>query len=134
MPPTSRAHVLPSAHLRDAALRANRWRYFQVVFLFTYLGIVFDVITTALGSSVAGSYRAYEQNPLGGALIGHLGWPGILAAMTVLMLVAHACLRAVHTRVSPRWMRFFNWLLLGVAALRWLAVVTALMYIVSPTH
>jgi hypothetical protein len=129
MQPHYQAHAIPSPEFREAKLRSQRWRFFQIVFVFTYLGIILDVVTTAIGSHVAGSTRAYEQNPIGGSLIGHLGWLGILAAMTVLMLVAYGCLRVAHRRVTPRWIRFFNWLMLVVGAIRWLAVVTALMYI-----
>jgi hypothetical protein len=126
-----RAHAILSPEFRDAKLRSHRWRFFQIVFVFTYLGIILDVVTTAIGSQVAGSTRAYEQNPIGGALIGQLGWLGILAAMTAFMLVAYFSLRVAHSRVSPRWIRFFNWLMLGVGAIRWLAVVTSLMYIIN---
>ena len=117
---------------RDAHTRliAHRWRFFQYVFVFAYAGILMDVVTTAIGSQVAGSVGAYEQNPLGGSLIGHFGWLGITAALTALMLLLHASLRVSYRRVSPRWIRAFNWLLLGVGGFRWLAVVTALMYIV----
>lgn len=125
----SHARAIPSPAFRDAKLRSHRWRFFQIVFVFTYLGIVLDVVTTAIGTRVAGSTHAYEQNPIGGTLIGQLGWFGILAAMTALMLIAYASLHVAHNRVHPRWIRFFNWLLLVVGAVRWLAVVTALMYI-----
>jgi uncharacterized protein YqgC (DUF456 family) len=69
-----RAYAILSPEFRDAKLRSHRWRFFQIVFVFTYLGIILDVVTTAIGSQVAGSARAYEQNPIGGALIGQLGW------------------------------------------------------------
>jgi hypothetical protein len=134
MQPQIRAKAIPSPAFKEAKLRSHRWRFFQIVFIFAYLGIILDVVTTALGSHVAGSSTAYEQNPIGGSLIGHLGWLGILAAMTALMLVAYGSLRVVHTRVSPRWMRFFNWLMLVLGAVRWLAVVTAVMYIVRSGH
>jgi hypothetical protein len=124
-----RTASIPSHAFQEAKLRAHRWRFFQIIFLFTYLGIIFDIVTTAMGSSVAGSTSAYEQNPLGGALIGQLGWLGILAAMTALMLVAYGSLHVVHTRVRTGWIRFFNWLLLFVGAVRWLAVITAIMYV-----
>ena len=60
MQPPSRTIALASPAFRDAQLRQNRWRFFQIVFVFTYLGIICDVVTTALGSRVAGSYRTYE--------------------------------------------------------------------------
>jgi hypothetical protein len=47
------------------------------------------------------------------------------------MLVAYVSLRVAHTRVKPGWIRFFNILLLVIGAIRWLAVVTALAYIVQ---
>jgi hypothetical protein len=129
VPYSSRATAVASPALADAKLRYQRWRFFQIVFIFTYAGIIFDIITTALGAARAGSVAQYEQNPIGGFLIGHLGWAGILAAMTAMMLVTYGCLRMVHTRVSPGWIRVFNWLLLIIGAVRWLAVVTAIMYI-----
>jgi hypothetical protein len=132
VPQTIRAAAVPSRAFTDAKLRQRRWRFFQIVFLFTYAGIIFDIITTAMGAARAGSVSQYEQNPIGGLLIGHLGWAGILAAMTAMMLVTYGSLRMVHTRVSPRWIRFFNWFLLIVGAIRWLAVVTAIMYILQP--
>ena len=131
MQPQLQAHAISSNEFRDARLRSHRWRFFQIVFVFTYLGILLDVVTTAIGSHVAGSTRAYEQNPVGGALLGQLGWLGILAAMTVFMLIAYLSLHVAHSRVSPRWLRFFNWLMLAVGAVRWLAVVTSLMYILQ---
>ena len=129
MQPRTAAKAIPSRAFQEAQLRARRWRFFQIVFVFTYLGIILDVFTTALGSQVAGSYNAYEQNPIGGTLIYHLGWLGILAGMTALMLVAYGSLRVAHTRVKPGLIRFFNWLMLLIGAVRWLAVITALMYI-----
>ncbi len=129
MPSQPNAHAISSPDFRDAKLRFHRWRFFQIVFVFTYLGIVLDVVTTAIGSRIAGSANAYEQNPVGGALIGQLGWLGILGAMTALMLIAYGSLHLAHNRVSPRWIRFFNWLMLVIGAVRWLAVLTALMYI-----
>src|SRR5579859_7276175 len=96
------AHAIASPAFREAKLRSHRWRFFQIVFVFTYLGIVLDVVTTAIGSQVAGSTRAYEQNPLGRLFIGQVGWLGILAAMTTLMLIAYVSLRVAHRRVSPR--------------------------------
>jgi hypothetical protein len=126
--------AVPSPSFQEARIRSRRWHFFQIVFVFTYLGIILDVVTTAIGSSVAGSARAYEQNPIGGALIGGLGWIGILGAMTALMLVAYVSLRVVHTRVQPGWIRFFNILMLVIGAVRWLAVVTALAYIVRMGH
>lgn len=126
------ARAIPSRSFDEAKLRQHRWRFFQIVFVFTYVGIVFDVITTAIGSQVAGSAAAYEQNPIGGVLIGRFGWLGILAALTCLMLVTYSSLRLAHSRVSPAWIKLFNCLLVIIGAIRWLAVVTAVMYIAHP--
>lgn len=125
-----RATALHSRVFDEAKLRARRWRFFQLVFVVTYLGIILDIVTTALGVSIAGSTSAYEQNPLGGQLINSLGWAGMMGAMTAFMLILYTALHGVRTRVKPGWIRFFNWLLLAVGAMRWFAVVTALLYIV----
>ena len=130
MPHQVRAFAVPSRAVAEARVRASHWRFFQIIFLFTYAGILMDVATTALGSSAAGSVASYEQNPIGGLLIARLGWAGLLASLTAMMLLAYASLRVAHERVSPGWIRFFNWALLLTAALRWLAVVTAIAYVV----
>jgi hypothetical protein len=114
----------------EARRRHARWRFFQIAFVFTYLGVVLDVVTTAMGTAQAGSIRAYEQNPVGALLIGNLGWLGLLAAMTAVCLFAYASCRFAYARASLRWLRVVNWLVLFVSALRWLAVVTAIMYLV----
>lgn len=110
--------------------RQRRWRFFQIVFCFVYAGIVLDVITTALGYLKAGS--KYEQNPLGGGLIAGLGWPGLLALLTVLCLVCYHSVRIVYARMSPRWSTLINSIMVLIAAFRWLAVVTAIIFLLQP--
>jgi hypothetical protein len=124
----STADQMPTEERR---LRAARWRFFQIVFVVVYVGVVLDVITTALGYMKSGSQ--YEQNPLGGSLIGHLGWIGLLALLTVLCWVAYISVRTVAWRMSPRWTRLINIIMVGVAAFRWLAVVTAVLYLLEPS-
>ena len=110
--------------------RAKRWRFFRVAFSVVYLGIVLDVITTAMGYAKAGS--SYEQNPLGGSLIGGLGWIGMLALLTALCLICYHSVRVVFWRMSMRWSRLINGLMVALAAFRWLAVVTAVLYLLQP--
>src|SRR5579871_1283464 len=87
----------------ELSKRAQRWRFFQITFAFVYSGVVLDVVTTALGYMKSGS--SYEQNPLGGSLIGHLGWIGLLALLTVLCWVAYRSVRTVCWRMSAVWSR-----------------------------
>jgi hypothetical protein len=110
--------------------RAARWRFFQIVFVLVYTGVVLDVITTALGYVKSGAQ--YEQNPLGGSLIGHFGWVGLLMLLTVLCWVCYRSVRVVCWRMSTRWSRIVNIVMVAVAAIRWLAVATAILYLVQP--
>lgn len=112
--------------------RRSRWRFFQIVFVLVYTGIIGDIVTTALGYVKAGS--AYEQNPLGGGLIGDLGWPGLAALLTVLCLVCYYSVRVVYARMSLRWTVLINSLMVLIAAFRWLAVATAILYLVQPVQ
>lgn len=121
--------VVPETEL---SRRRRRWRFFQVVFAFVYVGILMDIATTALGYMKAGS--AYEQNPLGGGAIGFLGWPGLVAVMTFLCLVCYHSVRLVYARMSLRWSSLINSVMVLIAAFRWLAVVTAIIYLLQPTH
>ncbi len=130
--PSAGLQGVPPSTIATAKLRESRWRFFQIVFVFTYLGIVFDIITTAMGVSKAGSLNAYEQNPLGGGLISRLGWVGLFALMTALMLITHTSLRVAYKRVRPGWLRLVNGLMLFIGAMRWFAVVTAIMYLLQP--
>lgn len=118
--------AMPAEELRK---RQARWRFFQIVFVVVYAGVILDIVTTALGYMKAGS--AYEQNPLGGGLIGALGWPGLLALMTGLCLICYHSVRVVYGRLSLRWSVLINTLMILIAAFRWLAVVTAVLYLVQ---
>jgi len=109
--------------------RNQRWRLFQILFAFVYSGVVLDVATTAIGYAKAGS--RYEQNPLGGSLIGHLGWFGLLAVLTALSLICYWSVRLVYSRMSLRWTILINSLMAAIAAFRWLAVGTAIAYLVQ---
>jgi hypothetical protein len=116
----------------ELAKRQSRWKFFQIVFALVYIGIVLDIVTTALGYLKSGS--GYEQNPLGGSLIGNLGWPGLAALMTLLCLVCYHSVRVVYARMSLRWTWLINGAMILIAAFRWLAVVTAVIYLLQPAH
>ena len=110
--------------------RAARWRIFQIVFCFVYAGVVLDVITTRLGYLKSGS--DYEQNPLGGSLIGHLGWIGLLMLLTILSWVCYRSVSVVFARMSLRWTGLIIGLMTLLAGFRWLAVVTSILYLLQP--
>ncbi|MGH2443112.1 MAG: hypothetical protein ACRDFX_08115 [Chloroflexota bacterium] len=110
--------------------RQKRWRFFQVIFAVVYVGIILDVITTALGFVKTGS--KYEQNPLGISLISDVGWPGLVVVLTVLCLICYHSVRVVYARMSTRWSVLINTIMVLVAAFRWLAVVTAIIYLLQP--
>ena len=117
-------------HADELVARWRRWRFFQWAFCFVYAGVVLDVVTTALGYVKSGS--SYEQNPLGGSLIGHLGWVGLLGLLTILCIVCYRSVRLVYFRMSPRWSRLINPLMVLIATFRWFAVITAVIYLLQP--
>lgn len=119
--------VLPGMPADEAAKRRRRWRFFQVAFVLTYVGIILDIFTTNLGFQKAGV--SYEQNPLGGSLIGHLGWIGLAVVMTILCEICYVSVRTVAWRKSPSWIMLFNILIVPIALFRWLAVITAIIYL-----
>lgn len=122
------AVVVPANELSK---RGARWRFFQVAFVFTYVGVVLDIATTALGFLKTGA--GYEQNPLGTVLIGGLGWIGMFVLLTMLCAVCYLSFRTVYWRMSTRWSLALNIAIVLVAAFRWLAVVTAVLYLMQPT-
>lgn len=121
------ALALAIARTADQQKRQHRWRLFQILFALTYAGIVMDVITTAIGTYT--SKVPYEQNPLGLYLIDRLGWLGLLWLISAICIVCYASCRTVIWRLSTRWGVVFNVALGLLAAVRWLAVVTAILYI-----
>jgi hypothetical protein len=121
--------TLPEAEYRK---RSKRFRFFQIVFALTYVGMVLDVITTAMGYARAGS--SYEQNPLGGALIGNLGWVGLLAVLTAISIVAYVSCKIIQWNKGGAWARAVNIAFVILAAFRWLAVVTAVLYLLQPSQ
>jgi hypothetical protein len=125
--PHVRVDDLPPAEYQK---RAKRFRFFQIVFALTYIGIVLDVVTTALGFMKSGA--GYEQNPLGSSLIGGLGWIGLLGVMTVISLVAYVSCKIVQWRKGGAWGRAINIAFVLLATLRWIAVVTAVLYLLQP--
>jgi len=122
--------TMPNMHAEELSQRRRRWRFFQITFCFVYAGVVLDVITTAMGYAKAGT--SYEQNPLGGSLIGHVGWVGLLAVLTALCIACYRSVRLVYARMSPRWSNLINPLMVVLAAFRWLAVITAVLYLLQP--
>lgn len=116
--------------LPDERKRRFRWRFFQVAFFLTYLGIVMDIVTTAMGFGRMGS--AYEQNPLGGTLIGGLGWVGLLALMTMLCAVCYVSFRVVYARLALKWSAILNSVVVIVLLMRWLTVAAAVLYLTQP--
>lgn len=121
---------LDPAQPKDAVPRQRRWHFFQAAFVAVYLGIVGDIFTTWLGYARAGT--AYEQNPLGEGLIGHLGWFGLAALLTGLCVVCYFSVRVVFARMSLRWAVLINTLMVIIAVVRWLAIVTAVIFLFEP--
>ena len=115
---------------KELRKRQSRWRFFRIAFVLMYTGVMLDIITTAIGFMKAGS--SYEQNPLGGVLIGNVGWFGLAALMTVLCLVCYISFRTVYWKMALGWSALLNGVLVLIVAFRWLAVVTAIMYIMQP--
>lgn len=114
----------------DPRKRNFRWRFFQIAFALTYIGIVLDIVTTALGYAKSGS--SYEQNPFGGALIGNLGWIGMFVLLSLLCCICYVCVRAVYWRMSTVWSAIINTVIVLILLVRWLAVVTAVIYLLQP--
>ena len=124
----TRNRARQSTPMTDLQRRQIRWRCFQIAFAIMYAGIVLDVITTSLGYGRQGA--SYEQNPLGGGLIEHLGWIGLLAVLTALCTIAYVSSRTVCRRMSVRWSAILNLVILPIMVFRWLAVITAVAYLV----
>lgn len=122
--------ILSDDRTPEQRKRGRRWRFFQIVFVFAYSGTILDVITTAMGYEKTGA--KYEQNPLGGGLIHDLGWIGLAALLTVLLGVCYFSCRVVYARMNLRWSSLLNTILVLVTAFRWLAVVTAVLYLMQP--
>lgn len=114
---------------RERQLRLNRWHFFQVVFVLTYAGVVLDELTTGLGFVKSGA--SYEQNPLGSLLIGNLGWVGLWLLVTLASVICYFSFRVVYFRMSPAWSLGLNVVVVLVTLVRWLAVVTAIQYLLS---
>jgi Na+-translocating ferredoxin:NAD+ oxidoreductase RnfD subunit len=126
------APPLTNVSLAELEKRKKRWHSFQVVFGLAYLGIVLDIVTTALGVQKAGAAGAYEQNPLGSFLIGNAGWIGLFALLTAICAVFFVSFRAICWRMPVAWSTVLNTVLMLVTVFRWIAVVTAVLYLVQP--
>jgi hypothetical protein len=124
------AHAVQSISHDELVKREKHWRFFRIVFVLTYTGMVMDVATTALGFRKGGD--SYEQNPLGGFLINNLGWFGLLALLTAISFVCYVSCRTVLWQKSMRWGTFLNSVFVVLSLLRWVAVVTAVLYLVEP--
>jgi hypothetical protein len=125
-----RAPAIPEMTDAERSRRQRRWVWFQVIFLATYSGIVLDEATTSLGFQKGGNQ--YEQNPIGAYLIANLGWVGLLELMTAICIVCYVSIRLVYWRMPTYWSLILNSALFLLAALRWLAVITAVIYLLQP--
>lgn len=124
-----RPAVVPALPPEELAKRQARWHSFQIVFALAYLGIVLDVLTTAMGFQAVGS--SYEQNPLGGTLIGNLGWAGMFALMSVIAFICYRSCRLVCFHMSRRVSGIVTGLLAVAAFVRWVAVITAILFLLQ---
>lgn len=113
----------------DLDKRRAHWHSFNVILALAYLGIVLDVVTTRIGFGMLGSQ--YEQNPVGAFVIAHFGWWGLLLVLTVVCLICQAACRPVFFRMSPRWSVMLNGVLALLTVVRWIVVLTAVVYIVQ---
>jgi hypothetical protein len=103
-----------------------RWPAFRVLLLLLYAGVVFDVLTTALGFRVDGS--GYESNPVTKALIVNLGWFGLLAYLTVFCLAIYHAGRVVRLE-KPGWVLAMNVVLVPITLVRWSVVGLTCLYL-----
>lgn len=115
-----------------ARRRLSRWHFFQAAFAVTYLGILGDIVTSAIGFQQMGS--SYEQNPLAKAIILNVGWVGLTILLTSVSAVCYVSFRAVYARMALRWTAVGNVLIVIVALMRWVVVSTAIIYMVFPIH
>lgn len=129
-PTRGAALPLSSYPVAEQRKRLFRWRFFQVVFAATYVGVVLDIVTTAMGFARMGI--SYEQNPIGGALIGNLGWVGLLVLMTLLCAVCYLSVRVVYTRMALRWSAILNSVMVLLLLMRWVTVAAAVAFLVQP--
>lgn len=121
--------MITAAPARATSGQRSVWHTFLLFFGIMYVGAILDIVTTAIGYRIAGA--AYEQNPLGSGLIGHLGWAGLFALLTALAVVAFLTFRAACFQYRPR-VTIWIPIILGLGAIvRWLAVVTAVLYIIQ---
>ena len=132
MASAQRMEAAPAPDDREVAKRRARWHSFQVIFALLCVGVVLDVITTAMGFSKAGS--SYEQNPIGGFLIHTAGWFGLAAALAVLAGICYFSVRIVCFNAARRWSGVLTALVAVAALVRWTAVVTAIVYLVQTQH
>lgn len=127
MEPITVSAIDGSLPVPNGEKRLARWHSFNVIFTLGYLGIALDILTTRIGFGIAGS--AYEQNPIGAFLIGHIGWWGMALILTGASLVFYKACRVVFFHSSPAWSVILNSALAIVTAVRWLAVATAIIFI-----
>ncbi|GAC1332931.1 MAG: hypothetical protein NVSMB22_25130 [Chloroflexota bacterium] len=114
---------------KDSRTRASRWRFFRVAFILLYFGVVLDLVTTAIGFLKVGA--SYEQNPLTGSLIAHLGWFGVAGLLTVISWVLYKSFRTVFWHMSLKWSVFLNSVLVLMVVFRWVVVAGAVAFIVG---
>jgi uncharacterized membrane protein len=127
---TGRDHTASREMVEDRT-RQRRWRFFQVALFFLYLGVVADIVTTALGFQRAGT--RYEQNPAGGILIENIGWIGLLGLLTACCILCYVSFKIVYFRMSLGWSRALNIAVVLVLITRWLIVAAAVLYLIQPS-
>lgn len=113
----------------EAGARAARWHSFQVIFALLYSGIILDIVTTAMGFGKAGN--AYEQNPIGALLIDHVGWFGLVAVLSGFAALLFVSCRVLYFQLQARRTRWISGVLAAATFVRWIAVVTAILYLVQ---
>lgn len=131
-PATNLARPLAHQFISDEEKRCARWHYFQAAFALTCIGILGDIITSAIGFQQMGS--GYEQNPLAKAIILDTGWLGLTFLLAAVCAVCYFSFRAVYARLSLRWSMIGNVLITVVGVVRWFVVSTAIIYMVFPIH
>src|SRR5947209_9965381 len=119
--------IVPEILPAEMARRQARWHSFKVIFSIAYLGLVLDIVTTALGYHLAG--KGYEQNPLGGTLIGGLGWWGLLFLLSGFAAVLFVSFKVVCFHMSSRVSGALTTVFAIATFVRWVAVVTAVLFI-----
>lgn len=123
--------IITNERVRDVQKRAFRWRFGQILICLIYVGVLADISTTAVAVHRFGI--SYEQNPLAVGLINLIGWVGLYLLVTALCLVCYTSVKIVYWRMASPWSIVLNFVLMVMLTVRFLAVVTTVLYILNPT-